>query len=56
MCLDVSSIREPTSQVFEMLDTQTGLEAHDALYKEYLDVSPYIHLTGERMALSILWH
>jgi hypothetical protein len=42
--------------MFPESEAQKSPEAHIALHKKYLDVSPYILPKDERMARSTLWH
>jgi hypothetical protein len=42
--------------MFQKSDAQNSPEAHVALYKKYLDISPYIIPKDERMSRSTLWH
>jgi len=56
MWLSHNAVRESTSDIFQKSDAQNSPDIHIALYKKYLDISPFILPEDERMNRSTLWH
>lgn len=54
--LSYHAVREPPTDIFQKSDAQNSPDVHVALYKKYLDISPYILPKDERMTRSTLWH
>lgn len=54
--LSQHAVREPPTDMFQKSDAQNSPDAHIALYKKYLGISPYIFPKDERMTRSTLWH
>ena len=50
------AVRKPPTNIFQKTDAQNSPEDHVALYKKFLDVSPYIFPKDELMTRSTLWH
>ncbi|KAL2067763.1 hypothetical protein VTL71DRAFT_15859 [Oculimacula yallundae] len=48
--------RAPPPNIFQKPAAQESPDAHIALYKKFLDISPYILPEDERMVRSTLWH
>ncbi|TAQ88441.1 hypothetical protein B7494_g3235 [Chlorociboria aeruginascens] len=54
--LSQQPVRELSTNMFPKSDAQNSPDAHIALYKKYLSISPYIFPRDERMTRSTLWH
>jgi hypothetical protein len=54
--LEHHAVRRPPTDIFKASDTQNSPDAHIALYKKYLAISPYILPEDESMSRSTLWH
>ncbi|ELR06647.1 hypothetical protein GMDG_00264 [Pseudogymnoascus destructans 20631-21] len=50
------AVRRPPTDIFRASDTQNSPDAHIALYKKYLDISPYILPEDKSMSRATLWH
>ncbi|KAH8648313.1 phosphotransferase enzyme family protein [Tricladium varicosporioides] len=48
--------RKTPTDIFQTSNAQNSPDVHIALYKKYLDISPYIFPKDERMTRSTLWH
>ncbi|OBT42111.1 hypothetical protein VE00_06510 [Pseudogymnoascus sp. WSF 3629] len=54
--LEHHAVRRPPTDIFKASDTQNSPDAHIALYKKYLAISPYILPEDKSMSRSTLWH
>lgn len=54
--LDQHAVRRPQTDIFKASGAQNSPDAHGALYKKYLAVTPYILPEDNSMSRSTLWH